>query len=69
MTEVILQVKGMMCGHCKAAVERALKNLSGVESALADPDKGSVIVRFDPAAAAPERFRDAIEEIGYEVVL
>ena len=30
----ILKVEGMTCGHCKAAVEKALKAVDGVEDAV-----------------------------------
>ncbi|MFY7869283.1 MAG: cation transporter, partial [Exiguobacterium sp.] len=33
MKETTLTVEGMTCNHCKAAVEGALNELNGVESA------------------------------------
>ena len=34
--ESIIKVEGMTCGHCKQAVETALNNLDGVQSATVD---------------------------------
>ncbi|MHC1715511.1 MAG: cation transporter, partial [Acidaminococcaceae bacterium] len=34
MQETIIKIEGMSCGHCKAAVEKALKAVAGVETAV-----------------------------------
>lgn len=34
-----LTIEGMSCNHCKGRVERALKELDGVESAVVDLEK------------------------------
>lgn len=61
-----MKIEGMACGHCKAAVEKALNAIDGVKAevnleaktasvdALADMDK--------------EVLRKAVEDAGYEVV-
>ena len=65
MTETItLNVPGMHCGHCKAAVEEEVSQVSGVESVVADLDSKRVTVhgeQLDDAA-----LRAAVEEAGYE---
>jgi len=48
-----LQVGGMHCAGCVATVEKALK---GVERAR---------VQYDPAAATPQQFFDAVADAGY----
>ena len=68
MTEKTLKVPDMSCGHCKAAVEGELNKLSGVESSLADVEKGTVEVTYDEAAVTTEHLTDAIEEAGYTLV-
>ena len=67
MTEKTLNVKGMSCGHCKAAVEEELNNLSGVEYSNADLEKGTVEVRFDATKVTDDDLRSAVEEAGYTV--
>jgi copper chaperone len=67
MTEKTLNVKGMSCGHCKAAVEGELNKLAGVESSNADVEKGIVEVSYDEAAVTTEDLKGAIEEAGYTV--
>ena len=67
MTETRFEVTGMSCGHCKAAVEGELNKLAGVESALADVEKGTVAVRYDEGTLTTEDLKGAIEEAGYTV--
>ncbi len=68
MTETILNVEGMSCAHCKAAVEGELGKLSGVQRADADVDRGTVEVSYDEGAVTTEDLKGAIEEAGYTVV-
>ena len=67
MTETTLRVPDMSCGHCKAAVEGELNRLSGVESSLADVEKGTVEVTYDEGKVTTEDLKGAIEEAGYTV--
>jgi copper chaperone len=39
-----LNVTGMTCGHCKAAVEGALKQVSGVSAVAVNLEQGKAIV-------------------------
>jgi len=67
MTEKTLNVEGMSCGHCKAAVEGELNKLSGVRKANADVEKGTVEVAYDEGTVTTEDLKGAIEEAGYTV--
>ena len=62
---VTLKIRGMMCGHCEAAVRKALEAIPGVASAAADHEKSIAVVELavpvDEAA-----FKKAIEDEGYE---
>jgi copper chaperone len=62
--EITYDVPGIHCGHCKAAVERELTAVEGVDSAVADLETKRVVVRGE--RLADERLRAAIEEAGYE---
>ena len=44
MVKVTVNVEGMMCGHCEAAVKKALEALPEVESAEVSHEKGSALV-------------------------
>ena len=67
MTEKTLNVEGMSCGHCKAAVEGELNRLSGVERANADIEKGTVEVTYDENRVSLVQLKGAIEVAGYTV--
>ncbi len=63
-----INVNGMSCGHCTAAVERALKALPGVEKAKASLEDKNVTVTYDPGKTSRSDIKKAIEEEGYEVL-
>jgi len=67
MTEKMLDVEGMSCAHCKAAVEDELRALPGIEKADADIARGTVEVRYDESKVGTEDLKRAIEEAGYTV--
>ena len=57
------KVKGMMCAHCKANVEKGLAALPGVEKVTVDLAKGIALVEgFVP----DQLVIDCIEDLGYE---
>lgn len=63
----VLTVEGMQCGHCKAHVEKALGELSGVSSAQVDLEaKTATVALSDPVA--DDALQAAVEEAGYTVV-
>ena len=67
MTDKTLNVTGMSCGHCKAAVESELNKLSGVKRANADVERGTVEVSYDETKVTTADLEGAIEEAGYTV--
>ncbi len=67
MIEKTLNVEGMSCSHCKAAVEGELNKLSGVTKANADIERGTVEVSYDEGAVSTEDLKGAVEEAGYTV--
>lgn len=66
VTRTELNVTGMTCGHCKAAVEGELGKLPGV-SAEADVETGVVSVSYSPSQVRPEQLDAAVQEAGYSV--
>lgn len=67
MEKKTIGVQGMSCGHCKMAVEGALKKLDGVSSAEANVEAGKVDVTFDASKVTFDAMKEAIEEQGYDV--
>lgn len=65
MERATLTIGGMSCGHCVAAVDRALRGVDGV--AVEGVRVGRAEVAYDPARTAPEAIAAAVREEGYEV--
>lgn len=66
MEKMDLKIRGMSCGHCKMAVEKALLGVEGVESADVDLEEGKADIAYDPAKASVESMKKAIVDAGYE---
>jgi copper chaperone len=62
-----LNVKGMTCNHCKAAVTNALQELEGVSKVEVHLQEGRVDVEYDEAKVSIDKLKDAIEDQGYDV--
>lgn len=67
MKELTLQVNGMMCTGCENRIKNAVGNIDGVKSAIADHTTGKVTVITDNDLSK-EVIKEALEDIGYEVV-
>ena len=64
--EKTIHIKGMMCHHCEAAVQKALEGLDGVSSAVADHEAGTAIVTLTKPVA-DSALKKAVEDAGYTV--
>ena len=60
-----LKISGMTCGHCAQAVEKALRNQSGVRNASVQLEAGAAEVEYEEGEVAPEQLMAAIAEEGY----
>jgi copper chaperone len=58
-----LNVTGMTCGHCKAAVEGALQKIDGVKAVRVNLEHGKAIVEGDHLE--PNALIAAVIEEGY----
>ena len=65
METVVIKVEGMMCGHCKARVEKACKGVPGTVDAVVDLEAKTVTVTGTADVAA---LKKAITDADYEVV-
>lgn len=68
MQQIQLKIAGMSCNHCKMAVEKELKGLDGVDSAVVNLAEGIAQISYDPAIVSTADMQKAIEEAGYQVV-
>ena len=57
------KVKGMMCAHCKANVEKGIAALPGVEKVTVDLAKGTALVE---GSIPDQLIIDCIEDLGYQ---
>lgn len=67
MSQVVLNVEGMSCGHCVKAVEGALAKLAGVASAQVSLADHNVTVQYDEGQVTVDAMKEAIEDQGYDV--
>ena len=62
-----LEVTGMTCSGCEAAVKLAAKQIVGVKDAKASYAKGTAEVTFDPAKTSPDAIAQTIaQKTGYK---
>ena len=61
-----IHIEGMMCGHCEAAVKKALEALDGVASATVSHEQGTAIVALTEDVADAE-LKAAVEAKDYTV--
>lgn len=66
MANVKLHVVGMHCGQCQSKVERALKGVSGVYTAIVDLSGGEAEVDFDDDVATTVHLIGAVRQAGYD---
>jgi copper chaperone len=57
-----LEIDGMTCSHCSAAVKQALERVAGVQQADVDLDAGRAVV---VGSADVEALVRAVEDEGY----
>jgi copper ion binding protein len=66
---VTIPVEGMSCGACAARIKKTLKSSAGVASVEVSLERRSVLVRYLPEKASPERMAAEITELGYKATV
>lgn len=61
-----MEIEGMMCGHCEAAVKKALENVDGVESAEVSHEKGTAVLTVSKEVSN-DVLKKAVEDKDYVV--
>ncbi|GBD10392.1 Copper-exporting P-type ATPase A [bacterium HR23] len=64
-----LPIQGMTCASCVAHVTEALQGVPGVARVTVNLATNRAYLEYDPATASIRSMRQAVEEIGYGVVL
>jgi len=60
-----LRIGGMTCAACSARVERALRKLEGIESAVVNLATEKAAVVYDPRLLRLSAIKEAVEKAGY----
>ncbi|HEX6053767.1 MAG TPA: heavy-metal-associated domain-containing protein [Gemmatimonadaceae bacterium] len=63
MSKIELEIDGMSCGHCVAAVSNALKDLPGVT--VERVGIGSAALTYEPEKISIDDIMLAVEDAGY----
>jgi Cu2+-exporting ATPase len=61
-----MKITGMMCGHCEAAVKKALEELPQVKEAVVSHEQGTAVVELSEAIG-DEELKNAVEAKDYTV--
>ena len=64
--EKTMQIEGMMCGHCEAAVKKALEEVPGVSEAIVSHEQGTARVVLSEEVS-DEVLKKAVEDKDYKV--
>jgi Cu+-exporting ATPase len=67
-SELTLDVRGMTCASCVDHVEGALKELTGVQEAVANLGLNTARVTYIPGVVTPAAMKHAVREVGYEAL-
>lgn len=65
MASAKFKVSGMSCHHCQHKVEKALKGVAGVYTAVVDLQDGVAEVDFDDDTVTSSSLVAAVERAGY----
>jgi copper chaperone CopZ len=61
-----LEIDGMHCEHCVAAVRSTLESLEALT--VQDVEVGTAEVTYDPAEITTDQLAEAIDDAGFELV-
>ncbi|WP_088042193.1 cation transporter [Bacillus sp. EAC] len=65
--ETMLKVNGMTCGHCKAAVTKAVESVSDTNNVIVNLENKEVIFNYSNSETV-DKVKEAIEDQGYDIV-
>ncbi|MCQ6962335.1 heavy-metal-associated domain-containing protein [Methanolobus chelungpuianus] len=68
MKQETIKIEGMMCGHCQMTVEKAIRNVKGVQDVSVNLGSKQAEVSYDPAITDSAAIQSAVTKAGYKVV-
>lgn len=68
MTEDSIKIEGMMCGHCQATVDKAIRSVKGVQDVTVDLESKQARIVYDPAVTDIAEVKAAVTKAGYNVI-
>ena len=66
MVKITVNVEGMMCPHCEAHVNEAVKTAFGAEDVVSSHENKTTVFT-SPKAVNEAKIREVIKNAGYEV--
>lgn len=64
---ITLTAPDISCGHCVAAIDKAVGALPGVSTVKADEQTKQVKISFDPQKVTLEKIKSVMDDEGYPV--
>ena len=64
MSELVMKIEGMSCGHCVSRVTKALQNTPGVT--VKDVQVGKATVDHDGTQASVDAIVQSLDRAGYD---
>jgi Cu+-exporting ATPase len=65
--QLTLPITGMYCANCVSTIERNLKKVNGVQSAVVNLSSERAVVQFDPSATGLDEMIARVQRAGYGV--
>lgn len=69
LSAMTVQIDGMTCGGCAAAVQASLSQLKGVSQARVSFEEKSATVQYDPSLLTMDQIQEAVENAGYKATV
>lgn len=67
MKEIVINVKGMVCGGCENRVQNSVNTIKGIKKVVANHKDGTVTIIAKKEIDEKE-IKEKIENIGFEVI-
>lgn len=65
MSKIVLNIEGMHCAACSAAVEKSICKLQGIDSVSVNLTAGNALIYFDEKSVSSDEMIEAINNAGF----
>lgn len=65
--QLTLPITGMYCANCVSTIERNLKKVNGVQSAVVNLSSERAVVQFNPSATGLDEMIARVQRAGYGI--